>query len=620
MKVALGTLTAACALLAAASGANGSAGVLHVGPLGMVPHTTPTATHAIPTFSVHTSATCGVSCTSYESSIDQYFTNVAAASGTNTNVYSVATQYSDTTGPIAYSSTFGGAYVDTSSFVSSGCNDGADPVCLTDDQLQAEISKVIAAEGWPTGGTSLFFIMLPSSVGVCIDGSSGECSTNTFCAYHSAFGTYSDPTIYAVEPYNASINGCSAGESPNGDDADATINTISHEQSEAISDPLLNAWYSADANGDEMADLCAWTFGAASGSLGAEYNQVINGHDYFLQQEYSNDDSGCVQHLGGIALPSGPNDGSGPLVYNGGPVMRTNTTYAIYWMPNGSPGSTAAPTISGTAAVNHALTSTAGSWNSAPTGYAYQWQRCSASGTSCANIAGATGSTYTVQVADAGGTVRSTVSAENALGASSYVASAVSGLITPLPATTAAPVVTGRAGVGKTLSTTPGTWNTPMTFAYQWLRCDAAGAACTSIAGATDSTYVVKNADGGHTLQARVSATNESGTTAALSNVTGVVAATPAAMHTPRISGKAKVGHTLKAATGTWNGSPTAFAYQWLRCNASGGHCVKVGHATRPTYKATKRDAGHRLRVRVTARNSAGGVAATSAPSAEIHR
>lgn len=618
MKVAFATLAGACALLFSAATASGGARTLHPGPLGLIPHSTAGASHEIPTFAVRGSAVCGVSCTSYEASIDQFFSDVAAASGQTTNVYSVATQYSDTTGPIAYASTFGGSYVDTSAYPASGCNDGiggaiADPVCLSDTQLQDEIQKDIGAAGWTNGGTSLFFILLPSGVGVCYD--SSDCSTNVFCAYHSAFGTQASPVIYAVEPYNAAIPGCNPGESPNGDDADASINTISHEQNEAITDPLQSAWYSADANGDEIGDLCAWGFGnPLGGSFGAEWNQVIGGDHYWLQQEYSNSQLGCVQSISQAAGATSPTSGSGPLVYDtadNGPVMRTNTTYAIYWMPNGAPGNTVAPAVSGTGAVNHTLTSTTGSWNSSPTSYLYQWQRCSASGTSCTAIAGANGATYTLQSADGGETVRSTVSGVNGFGASSYVPSAPTTVL-PLPTATAAPVLSGAADVGKTLSTTTGLWNTPMTYAYQWLRCDASGAGCAAIAGATTSTYVVNSLDGGHTLEARVSATNDSGTTPALSNLTALVVARPAPTHAPSIAGAAKAGRTLTAVAGSWSNSPTAFGYQWLRCNRNGSHCTKIARATKAHYRATRRDVGHRLRVRVTARNSAGPAGAIS--------
>src|SRR5262249_5701250 len=50
--------------------------------------------------------------TNYKTLIDQYFTNVAAASAASSDVYAVEKQYYDTTGPIAYSSTFGGSVTD----------------------------------------------------------------------------------------------------------------------------------------------------------------------------------------------------------------------------------------------------------------------------------------------------------------------------------------------------------------------------------------------------------------------------------------------------------------------------------------------------------------------------
>ena len=39
------------------------------------------------------------------------------------------------------------------------------------------------------------------------------------------------------------------------------ISVIAHELAEAATDPKLNAW--SNKNGDENADMCAWTFGSA---------------------------------------------------------------------------------------------------------------------------------------------------------------------------------------------------------------------------------------------------------------------------------------------------------------------------------------------------------------------
>ncbi len=61
---------------------------------------------------------------------------------------------------------------------------------------------------------------------------------------------------------------------------------------------------------------------------------------------------------------------------------------------------TTLPAISGTATQGQALSATNGTWSNNPTGFAYQWRRCDAGGASCADIAGATNSTYTLVAAD----------------------------------------------------------------------------------------------------------------------------------------------------------------------------------------------------------------------------
>ena len=87
---------------------------------------------------------------------------------------------------------------------------------------------------------------------------------------------------------------CSSGRFPNGDDADPTINVVSHEHQETITDANGSAWY--DRQGYENADKCAWKFGTALGTAanGQAYNQVIAGNLYYLQQDWSNKTSSCV--------------------------------------------------------------------------------------------------------------------------------------------------------------------------------------------------------------------------------------------------------------------------------------------------------------------------------------
>lgn len=531
----------------------------------------------------------------YESLIDRYFQDVAAAGGSASNVYSAATQYYDSTASIRYASTFGGAYVDTHAFPASGCNDGVSAVCLTDEQLRSEIQRVIGVKGWHEGGTSMVFLLTPDGVASCFDAFGNQCSTNTYCAYHSDFVDPSNGqfVIYADEPYAGTQSGCTYSLNgqqgfPNGHDADAEINTISHEHNEAITDPFGDAWYANDTNGDETGDLCAGNFGATplGTANGQPYDQLINGHPYSIQQEYSNDDGDCV---------------SG-------------------YTPSAVPSTVEAPGVSGKAGQSQLLSTSVGAWMHAPSGYAYRWQRCSAGGSSCADIAGASAATYRLAAADVGHKVRAEVSAQNVVGASVYVASSATAVVVPLPSSAAAPAVSGLAAVGKKLSTTAGTWNTQATFAYAWLRCTANGSGCATIAGATSATYVAVAADAGHTLEARVTATNAAGSSTALSNPSSAVVGAPAVLKAPHISGRARVGRRLSASHGLWTYSPTSYRYQWLRCNAHGGSCSRIRRATNPRYRLTKRDARHRLRMRVTAVNAAGSGSSSSATTAVVKR
>jgi hypothetical protein len=97
------------------------------------------------------------------------------------------------------------------------------------------------------------------------------------------------------------------------------------------------------------------------------------------------------------------------------------------------------------------------------------------------------------------------------------------------PSNTAPPVVSGTPEVGKTLTTTNGSWSgtTPFTFSYQWRRCDKTGGSCTNISGATDNTYKLVNADGDNTLRAVVTAKNSDGSDSATSVPTAVIPAVP---------------------------------------------------------------------------------------------
>ena len=92
----------------------------------------------------------------------------------------------------------------------------------------------------------------------------------------------------------------------------------------------------------------------------------------------------------------------------------------------------------------------------------------------------------------------------------------------------------------------------------------------------------------------------------------------PGAVTPPSIGGSTVHGDTLAATTGSWNGAPTAYAYQWNRCDATGNACVAIPGATAPTYVLGSADIGTTLRVAVTASNHYGSATSTSAASATV--
>lgn len=252
-----------------------------------------TATHH--TYAVYWGASSTFSDGNYQTLVNRYFGDVAAASGSSTNVYANDTQYYQILGGvtthITYSESLGGGWWDNTNPSSSGCGNtsGGTVACVTDAQIQGEVLKAIAFNHWPEGLGNQYFVFLGNGISTC---SGGSCFVSTFCAYHGNFvdsGTGST-VLYANMPYTGhNLSACGSGQYPNGDSAaDSTINVTSHEANETITDPMLNAWY--DRFGSEIGDKCAWNFGSGSGN----YNQVINGHDYYMQQEWSNAKSGCV--------------------------------------------------------------------------------------------------------------------------------------------------------------------------------------------------------------------------------------------------------------------------------------------------------------------------------------
>jgi hypothetical protein len=282
----------------------------------------------------------------YRSGVDQYFAGVAAQSGATSNVYSVTTQYLDSSGhSAAYASSFGGDYLDSQPYpTTSNCPATTGrPVCLTDAQINHEVSRFIAAHGLPGDSSHIYFVFTPPGVSSCFDTTSSLCAYSYFCAYHS-FDSSGGPPMYADMPYITGVGGCDSGEHPNGGTADGVLGATSHEHIETITDPLGSAWF--DATGDEIGDKCVSYFGSTlGGSSGTLFDQLIGGHGYWLQDEWSNAastgaaSSGCVARsssggqLPTVALSATPSSAlvGQPILFDGSASSDAQTITGFAW-------------------------------------------------------------------------------------------------------------------------------------------------------------------------------------------------------------------------------------------------------------------------------------------------
>ena len=181
--------------------------------------------------------------------INGFFHSMGAASGGLGSVFSVDTQYTDAVNQhAAYSSTFMGAYTDTDRYPTVGnCTDPhplagqnfpkKEPdaiTCLTNAQIQHELEVFVAGHGLQKGMGTIFYLLTPPGVTVCLDagGSAGHCSDfvgaiaeiekdekeaiptpesykNSFCSYHSAISPTNEvigderTILYGVIPWTA---------------------------------------------------------------------------------------------------------------------------------------------------------------------------------------------------------------------------------------------------------------------------------------------------------------------------------------------------------------------------------------------------------------------------------
>lgn len=276
------------------------------------------------------------------------------------------------------------------------------------------------------------------------------------------------------------------------------------------------------------------------------------------------------------------------------------------------------PAISGTPRVGEVLTATAGDWTPRGSTPRYQWLRCDPAGEGCSKIAGATDhSAYTITADDTEQTLRIRLMVPTS---PDPAASAPTELVPRPPSNITPPEVTGTSRDGQVVSASNGTWHgtKPLSFQYQWQRCD--GASCTAIAHATSGTYALSAADVGRTVLVAVTASNAGGTATAASFPTSIVAPSPLLnVEPPAIVGVVQVERSLTATPGRWEPSgPIDVLFRWLRCKGKGWDCAPIPGATSARYTVRLVDVGSRLAVRVTAIADTGSSTRDSALTAVV--
>jgi hypothetical protein len=282
----------------------------------------------------------------WQALIDGYMGDLSGASETGGNdVFRVDSQYTDVTGAgltghATGRTRFLGAYTDTEPYPSKEC---VDPLliklskeeekefgepweagCLTDAQIRAQLHDFIEQHGLKAGINTIFFVLTPPRVGVCVDEgeNASHCSQDNggtpaaagLCSYHSYFEepgggdvlyaaipwTYGDLGGEGVEAANTGITCQDGGWNENAEKggplkktkvpqeanqlstfgpdglwdegvAELAIGQIASEEQNTITDPLLNGWQdretlkSGEEVGYENTDECRDDFLAISG-------------------------------------------------------------------------------------------------------------------------------------------------------------------------------------------------------------------------------------------------------------------------------------------------------------------------------------------------------------------
>jgi PKD repeat protein len=220
---------------------------------------------------------------------------LAANSGSTGDIGGVLAQYMDNTGHNAANAvSYGHQYTIAPSAANGGTT-------LTDSQIQNELVGQIQSGNLPhptgDGLQTIYLMLFPSGYSECLDDAATQCSGTTFCAYHGN-ATLADGTnvLYAVLPDNTSgamAQGCGPTGSTSALLKDQT-SFLSHEWSEAITDPTGQAWWNNNQSsahyGNEIGDNCNQLTG-------------LNG-PWTVQLEWSNLTGSCLAAASSYSAPN----------------------------------------------------------------------------------------------------------------------------------------------------------------------------------------------------------------------------------------------------------------------------------------------------------------------------
>ena len=281
---------------------------------------------------------------------------------------------------------------------------------------------------------------------------------------------------------------------------------------------------------------------------------------------------------------------------------------------------TGSPTIDGTPQVDHTLTvdtsdiADADGLTHASYTWLYQWLR------GRSEIRGATDSTYTLGLADAGKTIKVKVSFTDDANNQESRTSAPTVAVAPPPNTlpTGVPTINGTPQVGETLTVDTSAINDAdgmeeSVFLYQWI---AKGSIVTlELVGEHNPTYTPSPAEEGFAIMVRVTFTDDRGHSETLTSAATVAVARPPNYEPtglPAISGTPQVGETLTADTSAIDDADgltnVAYQYQWLGnqsvldANTGTYYYINVDlpGETGSTYTLAPADKGRTFAVRVS--------------------